>query len=128
MARLRTLPTHLGAEDKLVDCYFFSLTVFQVLNVLGGLAIVSEVLNEPMLAVVPLPARQVLAGLAGLTGVVAAFWRRDGRSVWAWLWAVVRFSRLPRRAVSRPALVSVVTALDNRWYEVRPPLAWPERP
>ena len=123
----RTLPTRLGAEDKLIDVYLFSLTVFQVLNVLGGLAVASEVLNEPILAVVPLPARQVLAGLAGVTGVVAAFWRHDGRSLWAWLWAILRFSRLPRRAISRPDPVTVDEP-DDRWYDVRPPLAWTDRP
>ena len=124
----RTLPTRLGAEDKLIDVYLFSLTVFQVLNVLGGLAVASEVLNEPILAVVPLPARQVLAALAALIGIFAAFWRRDRRSLWAWLWAVVRFSRLPRRAISRPDPVSVDDEPDDRWYDVRPPLAWPDRP
>jgi len=124
----RTLPTRLGAEDKLIDVYLVSLTVFQVLNILGGLAVASEVLNEPILGVVPLPARQVLAALASLTGVLAAFWRRDGRSLWAWLWTILRFSRLPRRAISRPALVSVDDRPDNRWYEVRPPLTRPERP
>ena len=123
----RTLPTRLGAEDKLIDVYLFSLTVFQVLNVLGGLTVASEVLNEPILAVIPLPARQVLAALAGLTGIVAAFWRGEGRSLWAWLWAILRFSRLPRRAISRPDPVSV-DETDDRWYEVRPLLAWPDRP
>ena len=124
----RTLPTRLGAEDKLIDLYLFSLTVWQALNLLGGLAVASEVLTEPILAVVPLPARQVLAALAGLTGVVAAFWRRDGRSLWAWLWAILRFSRLPRRAISRPDPVRVDDRPDPRWYEVRPPLSWPDRP
>src|SRR5919199_6875227 len=114
-----TLPTRLGAEDKLIDLYLFSLTVFQVLNVLGGLAVASEVLNEPILGVVPLPARQMLAALASLTGIVAAFWRHDGRSLWAWLWAILRFSRLPRRAISRPDPVTVDEP-DDRWYDVRP--------
>jgi hypothetical protein len=123
----RTLPTRLGAEDKLVN-YLFSLTVFQVLNVLGGLAVASEVLTEPILGVVPLPVRQILAALASLTGILAAFWRHDGRSLWAWLWAIVRFSRLPRRAISRPDPVSVNDESDDGWHDVRPPLAWPDRP
>src|SRR5919199_4742523 len=122
-----TLPTRLGAEDKLIDVYLFSLTVFQVLNVLGGLAVASEVLNEPILGVVPLPARQMLAALASLTGIVAAFWRHDGRSLWAWLWAILRFSRLPRRAISRPDRVRIDDEPAARWYDVRPPLAWPDR-
>src|SRR5918911_5263220 len=95
----RTLPTRLGAEDKLIDAYLFSLTVFQVLNLFGGLVVASEVLNEPILAVIPLPVRQALAALAVLGGLGAAFWRHDGKSVWAWLWAIARFSRLPRRAI-----------------------------
>ena len=124
----RTLPTRLGAEDKLIDLYLFSLTVFQVLNVLGGLAVASEVLTEPILGVVPLPARQLLAALAVLIGIFAAFWRRDSRSLWAWVWAILRFSRLPQRAISRPDPVSVEDRPDSRWYEVRPPLSWPDGP
>jgi hypothetical protein len=124
----RTLPTRLGAEDKLIDLYLVSLTVCQVLNVLGGLAAACEVLSEPILAVVPLPVRQVLAALAILTGIVAAFWRHDGRSLWAWLWAILRFSRLARRAISRRDPVSVDDRPDPRSYEVRPPLSWPDGP
>src|SRR5256885_8778440 len=92
----RTLPTRLGAEDKLIDVYLFSLTVFQVLNVLGGLAIASEVLNEPLFGIAPLLARQILAALTVLVGVFAALWRHDGKSLWSWLWVTVRFRRLPR--------------------------------
>ena len=124
----RTLPTRLGAEDKLIDLYLFSLTVFQVLNVLGGLAVASEMLNEPILGVVPLPARQLLAALAVLIGIFAAFWRRDSRSLWAWVWAILRFSRLPQRAISCPDPASVDDEPDDRWYDVRPPLAWPDHP
>ena len=120
----RTLPTRLGSEDKLIDVYLFSLTVFQVLNALGGLAIASEVLNEPVFGVVPLLARQILAAFAVLVGVFAAFWRHDGKSLWSWLWVTVRFSRLPRRAISRPIPVALTNRRDTSWYEVRPPLAW----
>ncbi len=98
----RTLPTRLGAEDKLIDVYLFSLTVFQVLNVLGGLALASELFNGPEFSLFPLPVRQVLAGAAVFIGVFAGFWRSDGKSLWTWLWVAVRFSRLPRRAISRP--------------------------
>jgi hypothetical protein len=124
----RTLPTRLGAEDKLVDLYVFSLTVFQVLNILGGVAIAAEVLQEPVLNGIPLLARQILAVIAVLGGAGAAFWRHEGRSVWAWLWTMARFSRLPRHAISRPALVMLDHAPDHRWYEVRPPLAWADQP
>jgi hypothetical protein len=124
----RTLPTRLGAEDKLIDVYLFSLTVFHVLNILGGLAVASELLTEPILGVLPLLVRQVLAAAAALVGLVAAFWRLDGKSVWAWGLIALRFRRLPRQAIARPALLAVDGAPDDRWYEVRPPLAWPERP
>jgi hypothetical protein len=127
MARTRTLPTHLGTEDKLIDCYFFSLTVAQALNLLGGGAIGTELLNEPGLGVMPLVLRQALAGAAVLLGLVAAFWRIDGASLWTWLLVAVRFTRLPRWAVTRPPLVAVDSGPDDRWYEVRPPLAWKER-
>ena len=123
----RTLPTRLGAEDKLIDVYLFSLTVFQVLNVLGGLAIASEVINEPVFGSVPLLARQILAAFAVLVGVVAAFWRHDGKSLWSWLWVTVRFRRLARRAISRPMPVALTNRRDDSWYEVRPPLAWNEQ-
>jgi hypothetical protein len=122
----RTLPTRLGAEDKLVDVYLFSLTVFQGLNILGGAAVASEVLTGPALEGVALPVRQVLAGLAASGGVFAAFWRHDGKSLWTWLWVGLRFSRLPRRAIAQPEPLAWDDGPDNRWYEVRPPLAWSE--
>jgi hypothetical protein len=124
----RTLPTRLGAEDKLIDVYLFSLTVFQVLNLFGGLVVASEILNEPIVAVIPLPARQVLATLTVMGGLFTAFWRHEGRSLWAWLWTIARFGRLPRRAVSRPDPVGLDAGPDTRWYETRPPLAWTDRP
>jgi hypothetical protein len=123
----RTLPTHLCADDKLVDAYLFSLTVFQVLNVLGGLALASELFNGSEFSLLPLLARQVLAAAAAGVGVFAGFWRHDGKSVWSWLWVTVRFRRLPRRAISRPLPVMLVDDRDSNWYEVRPPLAWKER-
>ena len=124
----RTLPTRLGAADKLIDVYLFSLTVFQVLNVLGGLAVASELFNGPEFSPLPLLIRQVLASAAVAIGVFAGFWRHDGRSLWAWVWVALRFSRLPRRAIARPALVTLDERPDNRWYEVRPPLAWSDQP
>src|SRR5882724_6652554 len=96
----RTLPTRLGAEDKLIDVYLFSLTVFQVLNVLGGLAVASEFLNGPEFSLLPLLVRQVLAFAAVVTGIVGGFWRYEGKSLWTWVWVAVRFSRLPHRAIS----------------------------
>ena len=123
----RTLPTRLGAEDKLVDLYVFSLTLFQVLNILGGVPIAAEILTARSLAAVPLTARQVLAAIPLLVGVWAAFWRHDGRSVWMWLWVAARFRSLPRHAVSRPMLVVLDDTPDRRWHEVRPALAWPEQ-
>src|SRR4051812_44759477 len=101
----RTLPTRLGSEDKLVDLYVIGLTLFQVLNILGGAAVAVEVLEEPALSGLPLVAREGLAALAVGAGAWAAFWRHEGHSVWTWLWLAARFSRLPRHAVSRPALV-----------------------
>ena len=95
----RTLPTRLGAEDKLIDLYVFSLTIFQALNILGGLAVAAELLQEPALSGTPLPVRQVLGVAVVLLGVGAAFWRHDGRSIWTWLWTALRFSRLPRHAI-----------------------------
>lgn len=124
----RTLPTRLGADDKLIDVYLFSLTVFQVLNVLGGLAVASELFNGPEFSLLPLPVRQVLAAAAMAIGVFAGFWRHDGKSLWTWVWLALRFSRLPRRAIARPALVTLDDGPDNRWYEVRPPLAWNDQP
>jgi hypothetical protein len=124
----RTLPTRLGAEDKLVDLYVIGLTLFQVLNILGGAAVAVEILEEPALSGVLLTARQGLAALALVAGACAAFWRYEGHSVWAWLWMAARFSRLPRHAISRPALVVLDDGPDNRWYEVRPPLDWCDRP
>jgi hypothetical protein len=123
----RTIPTRLGADDKLVDAYLFSLTVFQVLNVLGGLAIASELFNGSEFSLLPLLVRQVLAAAAVVVGVFAGFWRHDGKSLWTWLWVTVRFRRLPRRTISRPLPVTLVDDRDSNWYEVRPPLAWNER-
>jgi hypothetical protein len=123
----RTLPTRLGSEDKLIDVYLFSLTVFQVLNILGGLAVASELLNGPALGLAPTSVRQVLAALAVGVAVLAAFWRRDGKSVWSWLLVALRFGRLPRRAISRPAVVTLGEGPDNYWYEVQPPLVWCDR-
>jgi len=124
----RTLPARLGADDKLVDLYLFSLTVFQVLNVLGGVAVGSELLNGPEFSLLPLVACPALASAAVAIGVFAGFWRHDGKSLWSWLWVALRFSRLPRRAIARPALVTLDDGPDNRWYEVRPPLAWNDQP
>jgi hypothetical protein len=78
-------------------------------------------------AVAPPLARQILAAIAAMVGVFAAFWRHDGRSLWTWLWVTVRFRRLPRRAISRPTPLTLRATPDNSWYEVRPPLAWTVR-
>ena len=66
--------------------------------------------------------------LSGCAGVFAGFWRHDGKSLWTWVWVAVRFSRLPHHAISRPALVALEDRPDNRWYEVRPLLAWNDQP
>ena len=77
-------------------------------------------LDEPAFSVIPLPIRQILAATAIVVGVFAGFWRHDGKSLWTWLWAAVRFSRLPRRAISRPALITLTADQEDRWYEGTP--------
>ena len=75
----------------------------------------------------PLPLRQVLAVAAIILGLLGAWWRIDGKSVWTWLLVGLRYARFPRRAVWRPAPLPRTTASPARWHEARPRLAWPEQ-
>jgi len=122
----RTVPTGLGAEDKLIDLTLISLTVSQALNLIGGAAMAADLLTDALFEPIPLPAGQIVAGLVLLVGAIGAFWRIDGKSPWTWLAAAYRYSRRQRQAVSRPAPVVLGDQSDARWwYEVRPDLVWP---
>src|SRR5918911_3671442 len=96
----RTVPTHLGAEDKLVDLGLLSLSAPQALNLVGAGLLAFELLADaPGL---PLVLRQILAALAIALGLLGAWWRIDGKSPWTWLLVGLRYARFPRRAVWRP--------------------------
>src|SRR5918911_2749860 len=98
---IRTVPTHLRAEDKLVDLGLLSLSAPQALNLVGAGLVAFELLADaPGL---PLVLRQVLAGVAIMLGLLGAWWRIDGKSPWTWLLVLLRYARFPRQAVWRPA-------------------------
>ena len=121
----RTVPTHLRAEDKLVDLGLLGLSAPQALNlVAAGLVAFELLVDAPGL---PLLLRQVLAVVAIALGLLGAWWRIDGKSVWTWLLVGLCYARFPRRAVWRPAALPLDAASDVRWHEVAPRLAWPDR-
>ena len=121
----RAVPTHLRAQDKLVDLGLLSLSATQALNLVGaGLVAFELLVDAPGL---PLVLRQVLAVVAIVLGLLGAWWRIDGKSVWTWLLVGLRYARFPRRAVWRPAPLPRTTASPARWHEVTPRLVWPDR-
>jgi hypothetical protein len=122
----RTVPTHVRAADKLVDLGVLSLTATQGLNVLGGGLLGFELLVDA--SGLPLAARQALAVAAVLLGLLGAFWRIDGKSLWTWLLITLRYARFPRKAVWRPAPLDPRDRRGGRWHDLTPQLAWPSTP
>ena len=121
----RTVPTHLRAQDKLVDLGLLSLSATQALHLVGaGLVAFELLVDAPGL---PLLLRQVLAAVAIVLGLLGAWWRIDGKSVWTWLLVGLRYARFPRRAVWRPVPLPLDRVAAARWHEVTPRLAWPDR-
>ncbi len=118
----RTVPTHLGTPDKILDLGLVSLTVDQALQLFCAVVAASQVSDMETL---PTIVRHGLVGIILLLGVVGAWCRIDGKSPWLWALAALRFARCPRQALWRPTTTAAALPRRTDWHEVTPALAWP---
>ena len=124
----RTLPTRLGAEDKLIDVYLFSLTALSGAQRPGrGGHRIRSPWRSALAADTVWPVRSwrppsrcwlVCTPLLAARRQFAVGLAVGGR-------ALQLACRAARSRDPRPSRSSA--APDNRWYEVRPPLAWAEQ-
>jgi hypothetical protein len=126
MLRERLVPTHVGAEDILLELGPLRLGGTQLLSLAGGLLAGAQVWGAA--AALPVLLRMALPGMFILVGLVGALWTIDGRSPWVWLAIALRYVGRPRRAVWRMAPLPTPAAPRTAWQEVAPPLAWSNDP
>jgi hypothetical protein len=121
--RDRPVPTHVGAEESILEFGALHLTASQGLHLLGGGLLALELWND--LDGVPLAARQVIAGLCLVAGLLGALIRIDGKPLLVWLLVGISHLRFPRAAIWQ--LESQVWAKEEQpaWVEITPPLCWP---
>ncbi len=124
--RERPVPTHVGAEESILEIGALSLHASQGLSLVGGGLLALELWNE--LEGAPLLLRQALVAVCLLAGTVGAFWRIDGKSLWPWLLAGLAHARFPHAAVWRVEARSAHRAPNAAWVTITPSLAWPDRP
>ena len=122
MLRERVVPTHVGAEDILLELGPVRLGGSRLLSLVCGLVLGVQVWSAA--AAAPATLRIAFAGVCVLAGVAGALWTIDGRSPWLWLVIALRYTRRPRRAVWRVAPAPTPTAPRTAWRETTPPLAW----
>jgi hypothetical protein len=121
--RERPVPTHVGAEETILEFGALALRASQGMHLVAGGLLALEAWND--LEGAPLWLRQGLAGLCLLAGVVGAIWRIDGKPLWAWLLIGLSHVRFPHAAIWRVEPRVVEASPDAAWVEVSPPLVWP---
>jgi hypothetical protein len=121
--RERLVPTHVGAEESILEFGALHLTASQGLHLLGGGLLALELWNDFDGA--PLVLRQLVAGLCLLAGLLCALVRIDGKPLLVWLLVGVSHLRFPCAAIWQ--LESQLMAKEEQpaWVEITPPLCWP---
>ncbi len=122
MLRERVVPTHVGAEDILLELGSLRLGGSRLLSLVCGLVLGVQLWSAA--ATAPAAVRVTLAGVCLLAGLAGALWTIDGRSPWVWLVIVLRYARRPRRAVWRITPTPMPPRPQAVWQEVTPPVAW----
>jgi hypothetical protein len=120
--RERLVPTHVGAEESILEFGALHLTTSQGLHLLGGGLLALELWND--LDGAPLAVRQVIASLCLLAGLLSALIRIDGKPLLVWLLVAVSHLRFPRATIwqLQPQPVSEDPAA---WVDITPSLCWP---
>jgi hypothetical protein len=121
--RERLVPTHVGAEESVLEFGALHLTATQGLHLLGGGLLALELWND--LDAAPLVLRQLVAGLCLLAALLGALIYIDGKPLLVWLLVGVSHLRFPRAAIWQ--LESQLAANEEQlaWVEITPPLCWP---
>jgi hypothetical protein len=121
--RERLVPTHVGAEESILELGALRLSASQGLHLLGGGLLALELWND--LDGAPLLLRQLVAGLCLLAGVLGALVRIHGKPLLVWLLVGVSHLRFPHAAIWQVEPQSVVEQQAPAWVEITPPLCWP---
>ena len=118
MSYRHEIPTHLGVEDKLL----FGLTVRQLLIIGFGLTIgfsLWQRFGPPTVAnphasiwQAPLPLRVLFAVVPVALAVFVSHYTRGGRTVEGWLFAILRYTFLPKRYTVKIPETRLVRAKD----------------
>jgi hypothetical protein len=124
--RERLVPTHVGAEESILELGALHLKASQGLHLLGGGLLALELWND--LDGAPLAVRQVVVGLCLLAGLLGAVWRIDGKPLLVWLLVAVSHLRFPRAAIWQLQPQPTVEQRAPAWVEIAPPLCWPAPP
>jgi hypothetical protein len=119
----RLVPTHVGAEETILEVGALHLKASQGLHLLGGGLLALELWND--LDGAPLWLRQVVAGLCLLAGLLGAVWRIDGKPLLVWLLVGVSHARFPHAAIWQVEPQPMATGPAPAWVEITPPLRWP---
>ena len=121
--RERLVPTHVGAEETILEIGALGLRASQGLHLLGGGVLAYQLWDA--LDGAPLPLRQALAGLCLLGGLLGAIWRPGGKPLGQWALVAISYRRFPRAAVWRVQPWPLAAEPEPAWVEVTPPLRWP---
>jgi hypothetical protein len=121
--RERLVPTHVGAEESILEFGALQLKASQGLHLLGGGLLALELWND--LDGAPLMLRQVVAGLCLLAGLLGALVRIDGKPLLVWLITAVSHLRFPHAAIWHLEPLPTPDQPAPAWVEISPPLRWP---
>jgi hypothetical protein len=124
--RERLVPTHVGAEESILELGTLQLKASQGVHLLGGGLLALELWND--LDGAPLVVRQVVASLCLLAGLLGAVWRIDGKPLLIWVLVSVSHLRFPRAAIWQPQPQPAAEQPVLAWVEITPPLRWPAAP
>ena len=121
--RERLVPTHVGAEESILELGALHLTAPQGLHLLGGGLLALEFWND--LDGAPMAMRQVVAGLCLLAGLLGALVRIQGKPLLLWLLVAISHVRFPQSAIWQLESQPVAKEEQPAWVEITPPLCWP---
>ena len=121
--RERLVPTHVGAEESILEFGALHLTASQGLHLLGGGLLALELWND--LDSAPLVLRQLVGGLCLLAGLLCALIRIDGKPLLVWLLVGISHLRFPWAAIWQLESQLVAKEEQSAWVEITPPLCWP---
>jgi hypothetical protein len=121
--RDRLVPTHVGAEESILELGALQIKASQGLHLLGGGLLALELWND--LDGAPLVLRQLVAGLCLLANLLGALIRIDGKPLLVWLLVAVSHMRFPHAAIWQVEPHPTADQPAPAWVEITPPLRWP---